>query len=124
MPLNPVFLADLTLVALSVYTAAGLIVSIDGTAVQQRLNGAVPEKAGGAVLASLDAVSMERIAAWVVHALLNRAQAGAGEVAFSITGFLLAPTYIIGGVLLWRRHALGMRLAWACCSKPGCCSSG
>ena len=53
MPLNWAFLLHLALAMLSLYTLIGLVASIDGKVVQQRLSCAVPEKFAGGVLAGL-----------------------------------------------------------------------
>ena len=107
MPLNAAFLLHLTLVTLSVYTIIGLIAGIDGAAVQLRLTGAVPEKAGGAILAGAGVLFFVRVAVMLVSALLKRSPASDAEVAVYVADFLIAPAWIIGGVLLWRRKPLG-----------------
>ena len=107
MPFNWAFLSHLTLVTLSGYTMIGLIASIDGKAVQQRLAGAVPEKAGGIVLASLGSLFFLRVIGILVSALISRTPFTAAELALNITDFMITPTWVIGGVLLWRRKALG-----------------
>jgi len=107
MPLNVAFLLDLALVMLSVYTIIGLVASIDGTVVRQRLIGAVPEKAGGAVLAGLGILFFVRVTAAMINALLKRTPVGAAEAALNVGDFLITPAWMIGGVLLWRRQALG-----------------
>jgi len=53
MPFSAAFLLDLALVTLSVYAIAGLVASIDGRSVQQRIAGSVPERVAGGILAGL-----------------------------------------------------------------------
>lgn len=106
VPLSVAFL-HLALVTLSVSVIIGLVAGIDGTVVRQRLIGTVPEKAGGAVLAGLGILSFIRAAGPMVNAVLKMKPAGAAEVGPYVADFLLAPAWIIGGVLLWRRTNLG-----------------
>jgi len=107
MPLNVLFLPYLTLVALSTYTMIGLVASIDGKAIQQRLSGAVPEKVAGGVLVGLGVAFFLRVIGTIVDALTSQTAIPATELSVLISDFLLAPASIIGGVLLWRRQALG-----------------
>jgi hypothetical protein len=107
MPLDLAFLLYLSLVALSAYTMIGLVASIDGKAVQQRLTGAVYERAGGGVLAGLGSLFLLRVVALMVDAILNQTPVTATELALNVSDFMMAPALVIGGVLLWRREALG-----------------
>jgi hypothetical protein len=106
MPLSVMFLLHLVLAALNFYAMIGVVASIDGTAVQHLLAGAVPEKAGGGVLACLGILFFAWTAVVLVNALLTRTMAEP-ELALRVTDFLMSPAWIIGGVLLWRRKALG-----------------
>jgi len=107
MPLNVAFLLHLTLVTLSAYTMIGLVASIDGRAVQHRLTGAVPERAGGGVLAGLGILFFVRVTGVMVNALISQAPVAAAELALNVSDFMITPAWVIGGVLLWRRQALG-----------------
>ena len=107
MPLNVAFLLHLTLVMLSAYTLIGLVASIDGKSVQNQLTGAVPERAGGGVLALLGILFFVRVIVVMVNAIIDQAPVPATELALNIADFLISPALVIGGVLLWRREALG-----------------
>jgi len=107
MPLDVVFLLHLTLVTSSAYAMIGLVASIDGSAVRHRLSGAVPERAGGGVLAGLGILIFVRVVAVLVGALISRAPVAPVELALHVSDFMLAPAWVIGGVLLWRREPLG-----------------
>ena len=107
MPLNVLFLPYLTLVALSTYTMIGLVASIDGKAVQQRLSGVVPEKVSGGVLIGFGVAFFLRVIGTIVDALTSQTAIPATELSVLISDFLLAPAWGIGGVLLWQRKALG-----------------
>jgi hypothetical protein len=106
-PLNWAFLLYLTLVTLSVYTMIGLVASIDGKAVQQRLSGAVPERAAGGILAGLGTLFLLRVVVVLVEALIGQTPLPRVELALLIADFLIAPAFIISGTLLWRRQAPG-----------------
>lgn len=107
MPLNGMFLLYLTLVALSVYTMTGLVASIDGKAVQQQLVGVVPERVAGGALAGLGGLFFLQVIVVIAGALINQTPIAAVELALHISDFLIAPAWVIGGVLLWRRQAFG-----------------
>ena len=107
MPLSWVFLLYLTLVTSSAYTLIGLVASVGGEAVQQRLTGAVPEKLSGGILIGLGGLIFIRVVGVIAGALTRQTTVAATELSVLISDFLLAPASIIGGVLLWRRQALG-----------------
>ncbi len=107
MPLNVAFLLHLALVGLSVYTIIDLVAVIDGKAVQQRLTGAVPERAAGGILAGLGLLFFLRVIVVLVNAIVNQTPIAEVELALHVTDFLISPTWVIGGVLLWRRKDFG-----------------
>ena len=107
MPLNVAFLLHLALVTLSVYTIIGLVASIDGKAVQQRLTGAVPERLAGGVLAGLGLLFFLRVIGVMVNALTSQTPIAETELALHTSDFLISPALVIGGVLLWRRKEFG-----------------
>jgi hypothetical protein len=108
-PFGPLFLVYVLLVTLSAYTTIGMIASIDGRAVRARLAGAVHARTVGVILVGL--------------ALMTLGQDAGGAVATALAGGSTAeplarhvwtadlaievPAMLIGGVLLWRRAALG-----------------
>ena len=107
MPLNVVFLLYLGLVTLSAYTMIGLMACIDGEAVQGQLGGVVPERFAGAVLAGFGVLFILRVIVVIIDALISETTVTEVELALLITDFVVAPAWIIGGVLLWRRKAFG-----------------
>jgi len=107
MPLNVAFLLHLILVTSSAYTLVGLLASIDGEAVQNLLSGAVSERAGGGVLVGLATLFLIRVIVLLVNTILNQTPMSAVELALNISDFIISPTWVIGGVLLWRRQAFG-----------------
>ena len=107
MPLNVAFLLHLALVTLSVYTIVGLVASIDGKAVQQRLSGAVPERVAGAILAGLGLLFFLRVIGVLVNVLTSGTLIAETELAVHTADFLITPAWVIGGILLWRRKEFG-----------------
>ena len=107
MPLNVAFLLHLALLTLSAYTLTGLIASINGEAVRQRLTGSVPERVAGGVLAGLGFLFFLRVLVVLVSALASQTPVAETELALHIADFLTAPVLVVGGVLLWRRSRLG-----------------
>jgi hypothetical protein len=107
MPAGVPFLLHLSLVALSVYTLIGLIAGIDARAVQSRLAGRVQERLSGGVLAGLGLLFFLRVVVVIIGALANDTAILDTELALHMTDFLIAPAWVVGGLLLWRRNALG-----------------
>jgi len=107
MPLNVAFLLHLALVTISVYPLIGLVASIDGKVVQQRLTGAVPERLAGGVLAGLGLLFFLRVIGVIVNALTSQTPIAETELALHISDFLITPAWVIGGVLLWQRKEFG-----------------
>jgi hypothetical protein len=107
VPFGLAFLLHLALMMLSAYTVIGLVASINGEAVQQRLTGSVPERAAGGILAGLGLLFSLRVVAMVVGALASQTSIAETELAPLVSDFVIAPALIIGGVLLWRCKELG-----------------
>jgi hypothetical protein len=108
VPFGVLFLPTLLLVPLSAYATIAVVASIDGEAVQQRLAGAVPARAAGAVLVVLTALFVLMAVGDVVAALLTRREVGPLTLTLWIADLTtISPACLIGGVLLFQRRALG-----------------
>jgi hypothetical protein len=108
VPFNVLFLAYLVLVALSAYTLIGLVASIDGEAVRQRLAGLVPARASAGILLGLAILIIVRQTAVIVTALAGQTPVDLPELSSWVADFTLAvPLLLGGGIQLWRRQALG-----------------
>ncbi len=107
MPLNLAFLAHLVLVMLSVYSLIGLLTSIDGKVVQQRLTGEVPERLAGSVLAGLGLLFFLLVIGAIVQTLISQTPLAETELALHVADFLITPAWVVCGVLLWRRKVFG-----------------
>ena len=107
LPLNWGFLLSLLLLALSAYTMTGLVASIDGKAVQQRLSGNVPERITGGVL-TVSGITFALLAiGTIANGIVTQTPIGESELALQVSDFIVSVAWIIGGVLLWRREPLG-----------------
>lgn len=108
VPFSVLFLPYLALVTLSAFTLIGLVASIDGEAVRQRLQGFVPARASAGILLGLAILILVRQTALIVAALAGQAPVDRMEVATWIADFAVAvPLLLAGGILLWRRRPLG-----------------
>ncbi len=108
VPFNVLFLPYLVLVTLSAYTLLGLVASIDGEVVRQRLTGFVPARISGGILVGLAILIIVRQVAVIVTALAGRTSVDAVELSSWIADFVVAvPVLLVGGILLWRRDPLG-----------------
>ena len=107
MPLNAVFLLYLGSVVLSLYSLIGLVASIDGKAVQGRLASAVPERLAGGVLAGLGLLFFLLVIGTIINALISQSPITKTELALHTADFLISPAWVICGLLLWQRKALG-----------------
>lgn len=108
VPFDVLFLPYLVLVTLSAYTIIGLVASIDGEAIRQRLGDIAPAKTSGGILVGLAILIIMRQIALIVTALTSQSPVGTLELAAWIDDFTVAcPALLVGGFLLWRREALG-----------------
>jgi hypothetical protein len=97
----------LALVVLSVYTMLVLLSSMNSAAIQQGLMGTVPERLAGGVLVGFGLLFFLWNIGLVVQALIGQAALAGPELAVTVADLLIIPAWVIGGVLLWRRQALG-----------------
>lgn len=107
LPLNAAFLLNLLLATLSIYTMVLLLCTIDDRSVEQRLAGVVPRRMAAGVLILLGVAYFLLSVGIFGGALINRASLGAAESATHAVDLLISPAWIAGGLLLWRRRALG-----------------
>lgn len=104
---NLAFLLHLLLVMLSAYMLVALLTSIYSKPVRQALSGAVPERLSGGILAGLGFVFFVRATSILINGLANPPTISEIELASNSVDFLIAPAWIAGGLMLWRRRAFG-----------------
>ncbi|MEN8118642.1 MAG: hypothetical protein ABFS16_16785 [Bacteroidota bacterium] len=107
MPFNVEYLLDLALVTLSLFSLIGLLTCINGGLVRQRLTDAVPERLSGGILAGLGSLFFVRSISTMVNAHISQITITGTELALLSTDFLVAPAWIVGGILLWQRKQFG-----------------
>ncbi len=108
-PFTVLFLPYASLVVLSAYTIIGLIASIDGEPVRQRLAGSVPARTVGGLLIGLAFLTMAQDAGGALTTALGGAAPiiVAARHVWTADLVLEVPAVLLGGVLLWRRETLG-----------------
>ncbi len=112
-PFGVVFVPTAALVALSVLAIIAVVRVIDVGAVQERLVGIVPARTVGGILVALALLTIGQDATGAVTTALAEGvspQPLAREV-WVLDLAIGAPATLIGGILLWRRTALGSVLA-------------
>jgi hypothetical protein len=108
-PFSPLFLPHVALVAVSAYTTIGLVANIDGETTRQRLAGAVPARTVGSLLMGLALLTLAQDAGGAIGAAL---EGGAtldplARHVWTVDLVVEVPAMLVGGLLLWRRVALG-----------------
>jgi hypothetical protein len=107
MPLDVVFVLYLGMLSLSTYGLAGLLAAMDGSDIRGRLAGKVPERLAGGLLTALGMLFLARVLIVLIAAILEGTTIADTEMALHIADFVIAPAFILGGTLLWRRKGLG-----------------
>lgn len=106
-PLSWIYLIYMVLVSSCVYTLISLLAQIDVENVSAQLFGSVPEKLSGGVILGLGTFNFLRVLFMIISALIDQSSITTTDLSILIADFLLSPAWIIGGVLLLRRKALG-----------------
>jgi len=106
-PFNTLFLAYVALVTLSAYTTIGVVASVDGEAVRQRLNSA-PARIVGGTLVGIAVLAYAALTSLVIATLASPSGGDPPLRPQWIVDYTVGtPVLLIGGVLLWRRARLG-----------------
>ena len=106
-PLTIMYPVYLLIVTLSIYTTIGLIASIDGGIVKQRVEENVPIKLAAAPLLGFGVIFIMRAIGIMGDAISTQSTLPATELGLLIADFIACAAWVIGGVLLWRRQPLG-----------------
>jgi hypothetical protein len=102
MPLTWLFFVHLGLAILSVAAIFLLLSSVDGVAVQARLQGRVAERFCAGVLMGFGALFFLRAVVEIFEGA-----AGMAEFGVLVADGLTTPFWILGGLYLWRKQPLG-----------------
>ncbi|HNT77011.1 MAG TPA: hypothetical protein PKH77_18530 [Anaerolineae bacterium] len=95
------------LALLSAATPVALIARVDREAIRRQFADAVPARVPGGALVGFGALFLLRGAGLVANALSGQAVLLPTEGALLIADTVFSVAWIVGGVLLWRRQALG-----------------
>lgn len=107
IPMHWLYLLYLSLVAICIYTLIGITAQINAEAVRQHLGGAVPEKLSAGIIIGLGLINILRVFIVLFSAFIGQGGMPGLEISAMKADFLLSPAWILGGILLWQRKALG-----------------
>jgi hypothetical protein len=107
MPFQGLFILYLLVAILSLYTLIALVTSIDRAGMKKLLKGHVPARLGGGVLILLGGAYILLASIVLISNLSGRVSLPQSELAVFVADSFVAPAWVIGGVLLWRRESLG-----------------
>lgn len=107
MPLSLAGASNLALVLLSAYTITRLLSGMQAEAIRARLAGHIPARLCGGVLTGFGALFFVMAAAKVAGHFSGQTVLPWAEVAVQISDLCVTPTWVVGGILLWRKRPLG-----------------
>jgi hypothetical protein len=107
LPLNVGFILALLQATLSAYTTAGLIASIDGEAVRQRLSSTVPTRVTGGALLGAGILFFLLAMNTMISAIASETLIAESELGVQVADLFIIPALVIGGAQLWQRRPLG-----------------
>ena len=106
-PLTIMYPLYLIIVTLSIYTTIGLIATIRAEPVKQKLTGHVSEKLSSGPLIGLGVAFGMRALVILVTATIDQTSLPGPELGLLVADFIACAAWVIGGIMLWRRQALG-----------------
>ena len=107
LPFSWGFLLHLILVVLGVYSLIALVVSIDSEAIQHQLRGMVHEKMSGGIVTGFGILFLSRVIIVLGNALIAGETLSKTELAPNISDIFVGPAFVIVGIALWKRKAIG-----------------
>jgi hypothetical protein len=107
VPLTVMYPLYLLIVSVSIYTIIGLVASINGEVVEERLSGQVPERLAGGILAGFGTLFAVRTLAIMIGAVFNQTPVAGSELGLLVADFIFSGALLIGGIMLWQRRPLG-----------------
>jgi len=109
-PFTVLVFAYVALVILSASTLIGIVASIDGAEVRQRLAGTPVRSVGGALVV-IAVLAYAGLTTAAISALTSPASAAGMRPQWVVDCALGTPALLLGGALLWRRSSLGYVVA-------------
>lgn len=106
VPFTALLFAYVAIVTLGIFTTIGLVASIDGVAVRDRLVGSPARGVGGALVA-IAVLAYAGLITTAIGALAGAAGAVGSRGHWVADWALGTPVLLLGGALLWRRAPLG-----------------
>jgi len=106
-PLTIMYPLYLIIVTLSLYTTIGLVASIQGEPVKEKLTGHVSERISSVPLIFFGFIFGLRAIGLIASAAIEQEPLPGPELGLLVADFIACTAWLIGGILLWRRHALG-----------------
>jgi hypothetical protein len=106
-PLTIMYPLYVVIVTLSLYTTIGLVATIRGEVVKQKLAGYVSEKLSSGPLIGLGFAFGVRALFIMVDAAINQTSLPEPELGLLAADFIACAAWMIGGVMLWQRQPLG-----------------
>jgi hypothetical protein len=97
----------MALVGLSLFGVYQCVSKMDQQGIQQKLRGAVPERFAGGVLMAFGLLFFFRGIGQAYSAFSNSSSLVTPEMSVVYADLLITPLWILGGLMLWRRQALG-----------------
>jgi hypothetical protein len=101
------FLPYLTLAVLSAAVTVMLFRRMDARTIRERLDGGVPARLAGGVLAGFGVLFFVWRLILLIQHLTGRAALPETELATVVADLIICPLWVAGGVQLWRKQAWG-----------------
>ncbi len=107
VPMNWYYLLLLALITVSAYTLIGLLASFNMHEIGQHIGGNVPVRFPAGLLIVFGLFFFVRVFVVIANFHADPAAVPASELVILPADFLIAPAWIIGGMLLWQRKPMG-----------------
>lgn len=107
MPLTVLTFVYLAIVTASIYTLIGITSIIEGDPVKSKLEDRVSERFSGAVLIALGVLFTLLAISSLLNGVTTDALVTRHEMGLASADILISAAWIIAGIMLWRRQALG-----------------
>lgn len=112
VPISFLTILYLIIFSSSIYTLIGVIVNIDGNALDKQMSDTIPVKILGGILTAMGILIIIRQTVLFGNAIINDKRIVIQELAVLIDDFAFgSPALIICGVLLWNKKSLGYIIA-------------